>query len=64
MGDAPTITAERFKLATGREPERDDLERCNCERAGEIGHWACGWDTEHDLPMFMTLGRRVIDGLR
>lgn len=48
------ITPEHFKRATGREPENDDLERCNCQQSGEIGHTACGWDNEQDLPVFMT----------
>jgi len=50
------ITAERFKRATGHQPQRDDLERCNCAHAGEVGHWACGWDIERDLPRYMTIG--------
>lgn len=28
------ITAEQFAEATGRQPENDDLERCNCDKAG------------------------------
>ena len=31
----------------------DDLERCNCELAGEVGHYSCGWCSECDLPRFM-----------
>jgi len=46
------ITAKRFKAATGVDPELDDLERCNCKHAGELGHWFCGWDTERNLPRF------------
>jgi hypothetical protein len=46
------ITAERFKAATGIEPEQDDLERCNCRQAGAIGHWHCGWDRARNLPVF------------
>jgi hypothetical protein len=48
------ITAEKFAEATGHEPEGDDLERCNCKQAGEIGHWTCGWDTDANLPVFLT----------
>lgn len=48
------ITAEKFKQATGQEPERDDLDRCNCKDKGRIGHWSCGWDHEANLPVFMT----------
>lgn len=48
------ITREKFVAATGREPELDDLERCNCPRAGNLGHWYCGWDEKWDLPQFMS----------
>lgn len=48
----PRITAEKFKAATGVDPEQDDLERSNCRRAGEMGHWFCGWDKERNLPVF------------
>lgn len=46
------ITREIFIAATGREPENDDLERCNCPKAGQIGHWMCGWNEEKNLPQF------------
>lgn len=55
---ADKITRRKFIAATGRKPEQDDLERCNCQKAGEIGHWFCGWDYKYDLPMFETCGRR------
>lgn len=48
------ITAEQFEQATGRAPERDDLERCNCPQAGRMGHYQCGWDDQTNLPVFMT----------
>lgn len=48
------ITREKFIQATGHEPENDDLERSNCTKAGELGHFSCGWDEEEDLPRFMT----------
>jgi len=38
------ITREQFLAATGREPEQDDLERANCDKAGAIGHSCCGWN--------------------
>jgi len=47
------ITAEKFKEATGFEPENDDLERCNCTEAGKLGHHYCGWCDEHNKPVFM-----------
>lgn len=51
--EKPLITAEQFKAATGREPEQDDLERCNCPKAGQMGHWQCGWNEGRNLPQFM-----------
>lgn len=47
------ITREHFINATGVEPEQDDLERSNCECAGEMFHTMCGWNTKHDCPNFM-----------
>lgn len=47
------ITAELFKQATGQYPRDDDLERCNCELAGKLGHWYCGWNYKENLPVFM-----------
>lgn len=46
------ITRARFKASTGLLPEQDDLERCNCDKAGQLGHFQCGWDKERDLPNF------------
>jgi len=46
------ITKEKFQEATGRLPEHDDLERANCEKAGQIGHFACGWCVICDKPRF------------
>jgi hypothetical protein len=53
------ITREKFIERVGREPEQDDLERCNCPRAGKIGHWGCGWNSERDLPQFMVGLRKL-----
>lgn len=47
------ITREQFIDATGQEPIQDDLDRCNCPAAGDVGHWLCGWDAEENLPRFM-----------
>jgi len=47
------ITAEQFKEATGQDPIQDDLERCNCPKAGQLGHYDCGWNHEQNLPQFM-----------
>lgn len=46
------VTLEMFKKAMGRDPWNDDLERCNCPRAGEVGHWDCGWDEVANRPCF------------
>jgi hypothetical protein len=47
------ITAEMFEVATGDKPVNDDLERSNCDKAGQPGHFMCGWCKEENLPMFM-----------
>ena len=49
-----TITSEQYKEAVGVDPKDDDLERCNCEKAGEVGHWSCGWDKITNLPVFLS----------
>lgn len=36
------MNAEEFFAVTGHMPEGDDLERANCAKAGETGHWHCG----------------------
>jgi hypothetical protein len=45
------ITEQQFKDMVGREPENDDLDRCNCVRAGEPGHSSCGI-CKHNKPVF------------
>jgi hypothetical protein len=46
------ITKEIFSRRFGREPVHDDLERVNCNRVGELGHWQCGVCPDHDKPRF------------
>lgn len=46
------ITESRFKEATGRSPQEDDLERCNCKYQGALGHYMCGWNYEREHPKF------------
>lgn len=46
------ITEEMFKKATGVDPEYDDLERCNCQKTGQPGHWYCGWNHDLNRPAF------------
>jgi len=48
-----TITREQFIAATGEEPMNDDLDRCNCTKAGQAGHYSCGWNRKHNMPVFM-----------
>jgi hypothetical protein len=47
------ITAKYFEERVGRPPKDDDLERCNCRKAGQLGHHFCGWDMLAELPRFM-----------
>ncbi len=49
------MTAEQFKLATGHDAENDDLDRVNCEKAGDLGHFCCGWNEMDNKPMFMSI---------
>lgn len=37
------IDEEYFTEATGAAPENDDLERANCDQAGALAHYWCGW---------------------
>lgn len=46
------MNANEFREKVGHEPMMDDLERVNCEKAGEIGHWYCGWCDSCDMPRF------------
>ncbi len=50
------ITFDDFCLATQLIPENDDLERCNCTKAGQEGHESCGWNYQLNLPQFMGNG--------
>ena len=47
------ITAKQFKKATGYAPRDDDLERCNCPKAGQLGHTLCGWSDTMGMPSFI-----------
>ena len=46
------ITAELFQQYTGRKPVNDDLERSNCDKVGEFGHFHCGWNHILNRPRF------------
>lgn len=43
------------------ENDCDCQERVDCKKAGEVGHWMCGWCTEHNKPRFQC-GCLVKDG--
>lgn len=47
------MTAEEFRERFRREPEHDDLERVDCSKAGQAGHYWCGVCTEHQAPRFL-----------
>lgn len=47
-----TITEEIFIKATGAKPDNDDLDRCNCQKAGQFGHFSCGWCERCKQPRF------------
>ncbi|QYW06055.1 hypothetical protein KASIA_p011 [Shewanella phage vB_SspS_KASIA] len=47
------MTEAEFILHTGLAPTDDDLERVNCESAGEVGHSSCGWNHCYNMPNFM-----------
>lgn len=46
------LTAEEFETRFGIKPKNDDLERVNCPRVGELGHWMCGICSIHHGPRF------------
>lgn len=46
------MTEEEFWVKTGRKPVDDDLDRVNCEKVGEVGHFFCGWCWTCDRPRF------------
>jgi hypothetical protein len=56
IGEIMKITRKLFKDATGRSPIEDDLERCNCPKAGQSGHYHCGWNYTQNMPVFMVGG--------
>ena len=48
-----TYTDTDFKHMTGRDSSYGDLERVNCDKAGDTGHRQCGVCPEHDKPRFV-----------
>lgn len=58
------MTREQFITVVHAEPVEDDLDRANCQHAGEIGHWGCGVCKEHGKPVFTCqecFGKRIIE---
>jgi len=49
------MNAKEFKRILGREPEQDDLDRVNCQLAGQTGHSDCGWCKTCNHPNFECL---------
>lgn len=47
------VTAEQFEEILGYPPQHDDLERCNCDNAGQVGHLMCGWCDLCNKPRFI-----------
>lgn len=46
----PVVDEVRYEVLTGYAPENDDLERANCQEAGQTGHLACGLCTTCGQP--------------
>ena len=46
------MNTDEFWRLFGRAPELDDLDRANCDRAGQPGHRLCGICT-HGYPVFL-----------
>lgn len=57
------ITAAQYEAAVGHPPHYDELERSNCDKAGEMGHDYCGWDHTRNLPEFIAVAHRLKDRL-
>ena len=50
---ARTVNDEIFKHFTKSDPSDDDVERCNCTKAGSVGHFSCGWCASCCRPVFI-----------
>lgn len=47
---------KEFEKLVGRKPERDDLERVNCDKVGQPGHSTCGFCTVCNKPKYECMG--------
>lgn len=47
------MSEEEFEVAFGYKPANDDLHRVNCDQAGKVGHWQCGFCPVHNRARFM-----------
>lgn len=52
-GIGAPVTASVYTHWFGHEPRQDDLQRVNCDKAGELGHFFCGMCLRHAAPRFM-----------
>jgi hypothetical protein len=57
------ITAEEFERAVGYPPEDDDMERANCNLAGNLTHSFCGWCLVCNKPRFVCLHQVHADSI-
>ena len=51
------MNTQTYLELTGQLPMNDDLDRVNCEHAGEVGHIFCGWCPIHNCPRFTCMCR-------
>ncbi len=47
------MNEQEFQKVTNRLPEKDDLDRANCNEAGKLGHQQCGICPTCGKPRFM-----------
>lgn len=47
-----SFTDKQYQELFGEKPDNDDLERTNCKKIGEVGHFQCGVCPDHNKPRF------------
>lgn len=54
LAQKPTVKwdSRTYLSVVGRLPVDDDLDRVNCDEAGEFGHISCGVCKKHNLPFY------------
>lgn len=55
-------TEQDYWGMTGFDPVQDDLERLNCNKAGEVAHNSCGYCLKHHKPRHVC-GCLLMDGV-